>query len=76
MDKVDYYLMGETTVQVWFPNGEAACKWCWDFLEYDSSLRRCRCKRTGEPIPDPQHDIGLQCPLIFKEGETNGGTDL
>lgn len=64
---VFYYEIGETTVQVNFPNGDMACKWCWPFLQCDNDLKRYRCKRTGEPLPDPQHEIGQQCPLIFKE---------
>lgn len=72
MDKVLFYTTGETTVQVHFPGGDTVCKWCWPFLQCDNDLKRYRCKRTGESIPDPQHNIGRQCPLIFKEGETNG----
>lgn len=39
------------------------------FLRVDNELHRCRCKLTGESIPDPQHEIGQQCPLIFQDKE-------
>lgn len=67
---VRYYTAGQTTVEVHFPNGDVACKWCWPFLQSDTALGRYRCKRTGESIPDPKHEIGLKCPLRFQEEET------
>jgi hypothetical protein len=66
---VDRYLTGEALVQVHFPNGEKACKWCWPFLQADHELRRYRCKLTEEPLPDPLHEIGYKCPLKFQEKE-------
>ncbi len=67
MRAVESYTTGETTVQVHFPNGEVCCRWCWPFLQSDNELRRYRCKRTGESIPDPVHQIGQKCPLNFEE---------
>lgn len=69
MEKVLFYSTGEAVVQVNFPSGEAVCKWCWPFLRVDNELHRCRCKLTGESIRDPQHEIGQQCPLIFRDKE-------
>lgn len=66
---VKWYMTGEARVKIYFPEGETTCKWCWPFLRVDNELHRCRCKLTGESIPDPQHEIGQQCPLIFQDKE-------
>lgn len=62
-------MTGEASVQVHFPGDDTVCKWCWVFLRCDNDLHRYRCKLTGEPIVDPAHQIGQECPLIFKDKE-------
>lgn len=66
---VRYYITGETIERISFPNGEVVCKHCWPYLQTDPFLHRCRCRKTGEPIQDPEHEIGMQCPLVFKDRE-------
>ena len=56
-------------VDIYFPENEVYCRLCPLFgTEYGT--RRDYCKRTGEPIPEPDSMIGGYCPLKFdKEGE-------
>lgn len=68
---VDHYTTGTAVVDIHFPGDDVVCKHCWLFLRSDPELRRYRCRLTGEPIPEPQHSTGQQCPLIFEGGEAH-----
>ena len=51
-----------TTVEIYFPNNEVACKYC-PLLE---TYSRNQCRRTGEYILDTK-GIGIWCPLEREE---------
>lgn len=64
---VSYYT--KATVEIGFPEDDVCCHWC-PFLAHDYKLDREMCKKTGEILVAPKHDIGFYCPLVFeKESE-------
>lgn len=65
---VSYYT--KATVEIGFPEDDVCCHWC-PMLAPDYRLDREYCKRTGELLLAPKHQIGFYCPLKFKE-ESNG----
>lgn len=55
-------------VDIYFPEDQVYCRICPLFgTEYGT--RRDYCKRTGEPIPEPDSMIGGMCPLVFERRE-------
>lgn len=63
------YAHGQAVVDVYFPNGEAVCKWCPLFLRYEENFKRYSCRLTCEWIPDPFRVRGERCPLTMQTGE-------
>lgn len=61
---VSYYT--KATVEIGFPEDDVCCHWC-PFLTHDYKLDREMCKKTGEILVAPKHDIGFYCPLNFKK---------
>lgn len=59
---VSYYT--KASVEIGFPEDDVCCHWC-PFLANDYKLDRCICKKTGEVLIAPKHDIGFMCPLNF-----------
>ena len=66
---VTHYARGQAVVDVFFPNGDVACKWCSLFLRYEEPFKRYSCRLTGEWILDPAHECGAKCPLIMEVNE-------
>jgi hypothetical protein len=66
---VSYYTVA--SVEVGFPEDDVCCHWC-PFLSADYKLDREMCKKTGEILLAPKHQIGYYCPLRFKTEEDNG----
>lgn len=60
------YTKGVASVDIFFPNNEVACKWCYLFLRYEENFKRYSCRLTEEWIPDPFRMIGGKCPLIIE----------
>lgn len=60
---VSYYT--KATVEIGFPEDDVCCHWC-PMLAPDYRLEREYCKRTGELLLAPKHQIGFYCPLIFE----------
>jgi hypothetical protein len=56
----------KATVEIGFPEDDVCCHWC-PFLAHDYKLDREMCKKTGEILVAPKHDIGFYCPLEFKK---------
>lgn len=69
MNEVLAYGHGQAVVDVYFPNGDVACRWCPLFLRYEEAFRRYSCRLSGEWIADPIHGRGQLCPLIIKKEE-------
>lgn len=61
---VSYYT--KASVEIGFPEDDVCCHWC-PFLASDYKLDREFCKKTGEILVAPMHDIGYYCPLKFKQ---------
>jgi hypothetical protein len=59
---VSYYT--KATVEIGFPEDDCVCHWC-PMLAPDYRLEREYCKRTGEILLAPKHQIGFYCPLKF-----------
>lgn len=69
---VRYYTVA--TVTIYFPEDAVCCRLCPLFgTEYGT--RRDYCKRTGEPIPEPDNMIGGMCQLRFENNETRAEED-
>lgn len=66
---VSYYT--KAAVEIGFPENDVCCHWC-PFLAADYKLDREMCKKTGEVLLAPKHQIGYYCPLIFKQEENDG----
>ena len=49
---VSSYKKGKTEVEINFPNGDIACRWCWLFLKYEENYKRYSCRLTSEWILD------------------------
>lgn len=64
---VSSYKKGKTEVEINFPNGDVACRWCWLFLKYEENYKRYSCRLTSEWILDPLNGVGEQCPLKIEE---------
>ncbi len=64
---VSSYKKGKTEVEINFPNGDIACRWCWLFLKYEENYKRYSCRLTSEWILDPLNCVGEQCPLKIEE---------
>lgn len=60
---VSYYT--KATVEIGFPEDDVCCHWC-PMLAPDYRLDREYCKRTGELLLAPKHQIGFYCPLRFE----------
>lgn len=69
---VHWYTVKKVTIT--FPEDDVNCLAC-PLLGSDYGVRRSRCLRTGEYIPDPEFMIGGQCPLEDVE-EEDAGDDL
>lgn len=67
---VSYYT--KATVEIGFPEDDVCCHWC-PFLAHDYKLDREMCKKTGEILIAPKHDIGFYCPLKFENKENDDG---
>lgn len=65
---VSYYT--KATVEIGFPEDDICCHWC-PMLAPDYRLDREYCKRTGEFILAPKHQIGFNCPLSFEKENEN-----
>jgi hypothetical protein len=63
---VSYYT--KATVEIGFPEDDVCCHWC-PMLAPDYRLEREYCKRTGEILLAPKHQIGFYCPLKFNTEE-------
>lgn len=63
---VSYYT--KASVEIGFPEDDVCCHWC-PFLASEYKLDREFCKKTGEILVAPTHDIGYYCPLKFKQEE-------
>lgn len=66
---VSYYTIA--TAEIGFPEDDVCCHWC-PFLAADYKLDREMCKKTGEILLAPKHQIGYYCPLKFKMEENDG----
>ena len=64
---VSWYTHATAENDVYFPEGHVACQYCQLFCRYEENFRRYGCRLTGEWLLDPFHNIGLMCPLKFKE---------
>lgn len=63
---VRYYT--KATVEVGFPENDVVCHWC-PFLASDYKLEREFCRKSGEILLAPKHQIGFYCPLVFNNDE-------
>ena len=70
---VSFYTRGYAGVDVFFPMGEEACKWCRLFLRYEENFNRYSCRLTDDWIPDPFHGRGQRCPLVMENEEEGDG---
>lgn len=61
----------KATVEIGFPENDVVCHWC-PFLASDYKLDREMCKKTGEILLAPKHQIGYYCPLKFETEENDG----
>lgn len=61
----------KASVEIGFPEDDVCCHWC-PFLAADYKLDREMCKKTGEVLLAPKHQIGYYCPLKFKQEENDG----
>lgn len=66
---VSYYT--KATVEIGFPEDDVCCHWC-PMLAPDYRLDREYCKRTGELLLAPKHQIGFYCPLKFNTEVDDG----
>lgn len=67
MGSVLHYIIG--TVEIGFPAGEEiACMKC-PLLGMEAALHRFYCRKSGEYIYHPEHQIGFMCPLNFNTEE-------
>ena len=66
---VSYYT--RASVEIGFPEDDVCCHWC-PFLAADYKLDQEFCKKTGEILLAPKHQIGFYCPLKFEKENENG----
>ena len=65
---IDYYTTGIAHVVVNFPENVTACCYC-SFCYAEESLKRHKCRLTGEIIVNPYNLYrGANCPIVFEEG--------
>lgn len=55
-------------VTIFFPDGHVCCDAC-PLME---TYARKQCRRTGEYLFETRDTIGLNCPLDFREEQSNG----
>lgn len=64
---VSYYTKGVASVEVVFPENAVCCQYC-SFCYAEESLKRHKCRLTGEIITNPYSLYrGAKCPVVFKE---------
>lgn len=61
------YQDARACVDIYFPEGHVACKYCRLFCRYEEAFKRYSCRLTDEWLLDPQKSIGDLCPLDFSE---------
>ena len=55
----------KATVEINFPGGDVACRWC-PLYGVEMASNRRYCRRTGEYVFS-ELQRGYECPLIIKE---------
>ena len=66
---VSYYTKGVATFDVFLPEDVTACQYC-SFCYAEESLKRHKCRLTGEIIVNPYSLYrGAKCPIVFGGGE-------
>jgi hypothetical protein len=70
LKKVDYYTVGVTDIEVYFPENRVCCQWC-KFCKSDHGLNRCRCLLTDELLVYVFEGRGNRCPLMMLDNYGN-----
>lgn len=64
---VEFYVNGETTVKVGFPNGELKCSNCWFCVTRAMNRDQKYCFLEDMLVTYSDNEIAPWCPLRFKE---------
>ena len=59
-------------VRIHFPKGQEVCRYC-PLLRVEGYEKRAQCQRTGEYLPEPDHERGIWCPLSKEENDEESG---
>ena len=66
---VSFYTKGKVILDVNFPEDVTACQYC-SFCYAEESLKRHKCRLTGEIIVNPYSLYrGAKCPIVLEVGE-------
>lgn len=66
---VGYYT--KAVLEICFPEDDVCCYRC-PLLGKSLGVDQEICRRTGEILPAPRHDIGYYCPLRFNVDSETG----
>ena len=67
IEGVEHYTKGKADVTVFFPKGKVCCANCMIFCRYEDAFRRYSCRATGEQLLLPFSEIGMKCPIKWRE---------
>ena len=65
---VSFYTNAKIEYEFGFPDGMVTCQMC-PYCYDNSTLKRYRCRITGEFLPYPFSGVGAECPITELDGK-------